>query len=80
MSNDDKKDITKIKEELLTEFEKGQFNREEAVQELGKRVRKNDESSKTYAYKITELVKLAYPSLERNNRKGLFCSWVAPCN
>ena len=61
MSDDDKKDITKLKKELLTEFE-------EAVQELGERVRKNDESSQTYAYKIIELVKLAYLSLNEETR------------
>ena len=65
---DDKKDVAKIKKELLAEFEKGQLNREEAIQELAKRSRAKGESAQTFAYKIVELVKLAYPTIEDDTR------------
>ena len=63
----DKKDVAKVKKELLAEFEKGQLNREEAIQELANRSRAKGESAQTFAYKI-ELVKLAYPSIEDDTR------------
>ena len=68
LPEDDKKDVAKIKEELLAEFEKGQLNWEEAVQELAKRSRAKGESAQTFAYKIVELVKLAYPKIEDDTR------------
>ena len=68
LPEDDKKNVAKIKQELLSEFEKGQLNREKAIQELAKRSRAKRESAQTFAYKIVELVKLAYPSIEDDTR------------
>ena len=53
---------------MLAEFEKGQLNREEAIQELPKRSRAKGESAQTFAYKIVELVKLAYLTIEDGTR------------
>lgn len=64
MSSEDRKDAAKIKTELLKEFERGKRNREEALDQLGKRSRQEGESAQNYAYKLKELVKLAYPSFE----------------
>ena len=64
MSSEDRKDADKIKAELLKEFERGKRNREEALDQLGKRSRQEGESAQNYAYKLKELVKLAYPSFE----------------
>ena len=71
LSDGDKKDFTKIKEQLKKEFERGQLNREEAIHILGSRLRKPDESPETFAYKIQELVKLAYPTFADGARKTL---------
>ena len=68
LPEDDKKDVEKIKKELVAEFEKGQLNREEEIQELAKRTRKSDESAQTIAYKVIELAKLAYPSIDDETR------------
>ena len=62
MSSEDRKDASKVKAELLKEFERGKRNREEAIDQLGKRSRQEGESAQSYAYKLKELVKLAYPS------------------
>lgn len=71
LSDADKKDFDKIKEELLKEFEKGQLNREEAIHLLSDRRRKSDESAQTFAYKLLELVKLSYPEFPEPQRKLL---------
>ena len=71
LSNADKMDYDKLKEEMLKEFEKGQLNREEAIQELDNRRRLPDESSQTYAHKMKELVKLAHPSFADTVRKSI---------
>ena len=68
-SVDDKKQFTKIKDELLKEFERGQLNRDEAIQKLNDRPRIAEKSILTYAYKLTELVKLSYPSFDDANRE-----------
>ena len=68
LSADDQKDYTKIEEALLKEFQKGQLNREEAIHVLGNRVQQEDESPQTFAYKLVELVKLAYPTFQDNIR------------
>ena len=39
LPEEDKKNVDKVTKELLAEFEKGQLNREEAIQELAKRSR-----------------------------------------
>ena len=71
MSAEDQKDPEKVKNELLKEFERGQLNREEAITELDQRKRFPKESADTYAFKILELVKLAYPTFEDAVRQSL---------
>ena len=56
---------------MLKEFERGNLDRETAIVELSSRRRKSDESPQTFAYKIIELVKLAYPSFDDNTRKTI---------
>ena len=50
MYSEDRKDAAKIKSELLKEFERGKRNREEALDQLGKRSRQEGESAQNYAY------------------------------
>ena len=64
LDQDDRKNVNKLKDELLKEFERGRLNREEAVCTLWKQFREQGDSAHTYAYKIKELVNLAYPDLE----------------
>ena len=71
MSDEDKKDPEKLKAELLKEFERGQLNREEAIAELDSRKRLPDEAAETYAYKVIELIKIAYPSFDPVVRASL---------
>ena len=71
LSTEDRKKVDKIKEELLKEFEKGQLNREEAIFELSNRPQRQGESPQTYAYKLVELVKLAYPTFNDETRATL---------
>ncbi len=71
LSCEDKKKPEKIKSELLKEFEKGKQDREEAIFELTNRKRKPEESAQTFAYKIIELVRLAYPSFDENSTKTI---------
>ena len=71
MSTEDQKDPEKVKTELLKEFERGQLNREEAIAELDGRKRLPKESADTYAFKIIELVKLAYPTFADAVRQSL---------
>ncbi len=71
LSTVDRKDASKIKSELLKEFETGNLDREAAIVELNNRRRKSDESAQTFAYKIIELVKLAYPSFDDSVRKTI---------
>ena len=67
----DKKDASKIKSELLKEFESGNVDREAAIVELNNRRRKSDESPQTFAYKLISLVKLAYPTFDDSNQKTI---------
>ena len=71
MTAEDKKDVEKIKTELLKEFERGQLNRDEAIAELDQRKRLTGESTETFAYKIIELVKLSYPGFDADVRGKL---------
>ena len=71
LSTADRKKVDKIQSELLKEFERGNLDRETAIVELNNRRRKPDESAQTFAYKIIELVKLAYPSFDDNVRKTI---------
>ena len=69
LSAEDKKDFDKIKAELLTEFKRGQLNREEAIEILSKRRREFGESALTFSYKLLELVKLAYSTFPDAQQK-----------
>ena len=71
LTDDEKKDPEKLKAELLKEFERGQLNREEAISELDSRKRLTGESAETFAFKVVELVKLAYPTFQDNVRQSL---------
>ena len=71
MSEADKKDPSKIQEELKREFEKENQDIELAVHELSNRKRVCDESAQTFAYKIEQLVKLAYPSFNDEARQTI---------
>ena len=62
----DKKDPSKIKCELLEEFERGNQDREVAINVLVNRTRSFDESPQTFAFKIQELVSLAHPAFHTN--------------
>ena len=62
LSDAQKKDFEEIKKELYKEFEKGNLDREEAIQSLSSRQQLPEESVQTYAFKLSELVKLAYPT------------------
>lgn len=64
LSDDDKKDVSKLKADLLNEFECRKQNREIAMAELSNCTRQQDESPQTFAFKIWELIKLAYPSTQ----------------
>ena len=70
-SDKDKKDVLKIKAELLKEFERRQQNREEALYVLSHCTLQADESVQTLAYKLIELVKLAYPLFEDNVQEAI---------
>ena len=69
MSEEDKKSAEKIKEELLKEFQRGNRDREEALAELSARSRRKGEPAQTFAFKIAELVKLAYPTFSNATRE-----------
>ena len=71
MTDEEKKDPETLKTELLKEFERGQLNREEAISELDSRKRLSGESAETFAFKIIELVKLAYPTFAADVRQSL---------
>ena len=71
MSAEDQEDPKKVKVELLKEFERGQLNREEAITERDQRNRLPKESAENFAFKILELVKLAYPDFTDDDRQSL---------
>ena len=82
LADTDKKDASKIKNELLKEFQVGSQDREVAIHELATRHRKPEESPQTFAFKIMELVRLAYPSFDNINQetiaKGYFMKGIHP--
>ena len=82
MSEDDRKDIEKIKTELKKQYEVGNCDREEALQLLSAAQRKQDETAKDFAYRIEQLVKLAYPTFTDANKlvhqKDAFVRGVHP--
>ena len=69
MSEADRKDIKKIQDELRKQYEVGNRNREEALHLLTAAQRKEDETAKDFAFRVTDLVKLAYPSFHIANRQ-----------
>ena len=64
MSVDDRKDIKKVQKELRKQYEVGNADREQALSLLGAVQRKEDETAKDFGYRITALVKLAYPTFD----------------
>ncbi len=68
---EDRKKAEKIKSELLEEFQMGKQDREEAIFELTNRKRQRDESAQTFAHKIMELDRLAYPTFDENSSKTI---------
>lgn len=71
LSDEQKKSFDEIKTELKKEFERGQLNREEALSILQNRVRASTESPQTFAYKLSELVHLAYPEFANEVRQTI---------
>ena len=71
LSAADKKDPGKIKAELMREFELGNQDREIAIQQLASCTRQHHESPRTFAFKIQELVKLAYPTFNDETRQTI---------
>ena len=82
LSGDDKKDFGIIKEQLKKEFGRGQLNKEEAIHVLNGRQRKQEESPQTFAYKIRDLMNLAYPTsndaAQKTLYKGYFMHGIHP--
>ena len=69
MSDDDRKDIKKIQTELRTQYEVGNADREQALSLLGAIQRKEDETAKDFGYRVTALVKLAYPKFDNASKQ-----------
>ena len=67
MSEDDQKDVTKIKTELKNQYEKGNMDREEAQSLLSSRIKKCEESVQDYAFDLKRLATLAYPNFSSAN-------------
>ena len=63
LSADHKKDAEEIKKALRSEFEAAHRDREVALEKLGKRKMRRNESPITFAYALQELTKLAYATL-----------------
>ena len=66
LDDEARKNPSTVKTELKKEFEKGNINRELAIHELSGRLRRPAEPPLTFAHKITELVGLAYATLDQN--------------
>ena len=66
LGSSDKKNPEKLRDELLKEFERGNQDREVANNELASRTRSSDESPQKFAFKIQELIMLAYPTFDAN--------------
>ena len=78
LTDEEKKFFETIRDELFKEFERGQLNRDEALRQLEQRNQLSNETALAYAYKIIELVKLAYPTFQAQVRllsiaEDLFC-------
>ena len=70
LSDEDKTDVEMIKTELLSEYEIGRMDREQAVVEFSNRSRLINEPAKTLVYKLQLLASLAYPDFD-NTAKGV---------
>ena len=70
LADADKKDASKIKSELLKEFQLGNQDCELAIHELTSR-RKPEESPQTFAFQVMELVQLAYPTFDNTNQETI---------
>ena len=68
MSEEDRKDVEKIKTELKKQYEVGNRDREEALQLLSSAQRKQGETAQDFNFRIGELVKLAYPTFDHASR------------
>ena len=71
MATADKKDPAKVKAALVKAFDRPKRNREVAIDELAHRVRLPNEAAENFSYKISELVKYAYPNFNENTRMTL---------
>ena len=79
LSDQDNKDVSNIKDKLLKEFERGQQDREEVLYELSHHTLQADESVQTFAYKLIELVKIAYPSFRDNVQEAIAKNYFVKC-
>ena len=64
-----KKDVDKLKEELLKEFERGQQNWENAIKLLANMVRNPREAARTYAQKLIQRLMnqlVLHPEMQRS--------------
>ena len=66
---EDKKDFTKIRDELLKGFQRGNRDREEALSLLSTCQRNEGESAQDIAFRISRLVHLAYSSFTEAQRQ-----------
>ena len=71
LSNEQKKNPEAIKTELLKEFDRAEINREEALKQLNSRGLLPTESFATFSYKLSEMVKLAYPNFNNGTRSTI---------
>ena len=71
LSVDDKKDPSKIKEQLGKEYCREERNREEALYALLNSTRLPGESCQRFSYRILNLANLAYAGIAENTRKTI---------
>ena len=71
MSADDKKDFTKLTDELRKEYKRGSRDREAALDKLKDIKHCQGKSIVTHAFEIEELVKLAYPEFNAASCQAL---------
>ena len=74
LSSDDKKEFTKLKDELLKQFQTGNRNREEALSLLGACQRNEGESAQDFAYRISRLVRISSDAQRQVHEKTVFAS------
>lgn len=69
LTDDEKKDVAKLKAELRKQYETGNRDREEAMSLLSSLFLKEDESLPDFAFQVKRLVKLAYPRFSANDQQ-----------